>query len=191
MNRNQINYKTVNYSTVQLGDGVAQHSFPISASNANSNQTAAIENFSHYKLHSISYQFTPLQNTFGVTANGATTTIKAANAPTPVSLFVNNRDETYTDIQTITNNPRHKSHAPMRYIKRYAKLRPQMDVSMGTTAITVTGRNMFISTGDLDAEFGTFIFTQLTENIAADSTVPILYSMKETMYFTLKNMNIN
>lgn len=158
----------------------------------NSTQQQAVENFSHYKLNAIKYEYMPLSNVIGQTAQNATTLTVHAFGPQLLSLFVNNRDEAYDSFGIISNNVRHKSHGPLRYISRFARLKPQVDVAMGVTNVTYTAPNRYISTGDLDAVYGRFVVCpQDADGIDAAQQSSQVYRLKTTHYVQLKNMNIN
>ena len=185
--------KFVNYTTFVSSYGDVPTETELSMAGLNALQTGAVENFSHYKLCAQKFEFMPLSNSIGSTAQGATATVKHALAPSVLTLFVNNRDEAYSSYASISNNPRHKIHNPMHNISRYAKLRPQLDVTMGVTNVTYTGVNRFISTGDLNAVFGRFIIMPQP----ADAGIPTenqssqTYRVKTTHFVIMKNLNIN
>ncbi len=192
MSSNMINQKFVNYSTFTSLYDDPPTITDLSMNILNSAQTNAVENFSHYKLNAIKFEFVPLSNAIGITALGATATAEHAVAPTMLTLFINNRDESYVTYESVSNNPRHKNHNPMRTVSRYAKLKPQVDVSMGAVNVTYTAPNRYISTGDLDAVYGRFLVMPQP----SDSAIPIdnqssqTYRVKTTHFVQLKNMNV-
>ncbi len=193
MSANIINQKFVNYTTFTSTYDAVPTITDLSMNLLNAAQTSSVENFSHYKLNAIKFEFVPLSNSIGITAIGATATTEHALAPTMLTLFINNRDETYSSYESVSNNPRHKNHNSMRTVSRYAKLKPQIDVAMGVTAVTYTAPNRYISTGDLDAVYGRFLVIPQP----SDVDIPIThqssqtYRVKTTHFVQLKNMNVN
>ncbi len=157
-----------------------------------SQQTAAIQGFSHYKLNAIKYEFLPTSNVVGTTGKASTVTTVSAYAPTVLSLFINNRDEVYSNFLSVSQNPRHRSHLPMARITRFTKLKPQIDVTMGATNVTYSAPNRFISSTDTDAVYGRFlVIPQEGGAIGAESETTQVYNLKITSYVTMNNLNVN
>ncbi len=188
-----IQTKFVTYRSVlnNFGD-IADQTFLSLDNLLNATQLTSVSPFSHYKLNSVKFEYIPLASAIGLTALSATATTEASFPPSFVSLWVNNRDESYSTFDDITNNPRHKFHSPYVNVTRYTKLRMQIDVLMGgLTDVSILRNNTFISTNDTGAVFGRFITRPEPMSIFPDNETSQAYRVKTTTYVSLRNLNNN
>jgi len=188
---NSISTRFISYSRVPLNFGTPVNTSSLSIEGLLTvAQQAAFATFSHYKLAAVKFEFIPLSNAIGSTARAVNEDVVHAIAPSIYTLFQNNRDEVYSTLDAIQRNPRHKCHSPFARITRYAKLRPQIDITMGVSDVTLISKNMFISTNDLGATFGNFLI-QPDEALVASVESSQTYTLRRTVYVILKNLNIN
>lgn len=156
------------------------------------NELNVLEAFTHYKLNAVKVEFIPKQNAVGSTyfSNQETppAVSKGVIADNIVTCFVNNRDLAFSDYKDLMRMQNHKVHRFNSYIKRYTKVRPQVDLSMGeTSASVVMRRNVWMSTRDNDVVFGRLMYSAIREGeTPACAKITQFYDIHVTMYISLK-----
>ncbi len=166
---------------------------PIGCGVLGTEQKQAIQQFSHFRINAIKYTLWPNQNVAGRTVGQSSPPegpdyASGVEKPLMFSLFVNNRDEKYPDIESIINNPRHKVHSAFRPFTRFTKVKPQVSLNMGNIGVDLLMRNkVWVSTSDLEAEYGRFFYCH---NKDTPGTLES-YVLHTTVYIQLKNLNVN
>lgn len=155
-------------------------------------ELAVLESFTHYKFNAIKVEFIPKLNAVGATY------ISNQSAPGPVekpviadnlvTCFVNNRDIEFSTYKDLIKMQNHKVHRFNSYVRRYTKVLPQVDLSMGSASASVVMRkNVWMSTRDNDVVFGRLMYTTIREGGTPDaSKVSQFYDIHLTAYVSLK-----
>lgn len=177
--------------------GAFPNTTDISLKNLQSEQRNAILQYSHYRINAVKFVFYPKQNAVGATVgdtepSGGANYRNGTTKGVVYTLFVNNRDQIYNTRDDMIRNPKHKIHMPFRPIVRYSKIRPQLRVAMGTNTSVdlMSGKNVFISTADLNCDYGRFIFCRDQDTLGTETAASI-YTYAITYYVTMKNLNVN
>ncbi len=175
--------KYQNLSTVVLGPTIVSNGLSLTEL-LTVDQLSSVQRFKYFRFNAVSFRLIPRSNIVGT----GTTTSVAVTYPNIYTLFESNPDVMYTSLTEIINNPRAKLSKGIRGFSRFAKLVPTHDVTMGTgTNVTVRMPNKFISTANVSAQLGRFIFIDTS---AATNDVAITYDFLVTCYVSLKELII-